>query len=136
MGSWIESQYFPTVTVGDAKIRFAAVGRTADERNHEIYETKLPDRPLLYGEWRARYARNGNDFDIEILDFGFIDPHDFGIPSPLRRLRLDRRERSAVQELVLALFANEEARNRGWPFSSSKGRFLGQIFFASNWILV
>jgi hypothetical protein len=136
MSRWIESQYFPTVTVGGAKIRFAAVGRTADERNHKIYETELPDRPLLYGEWRARYARNGNDFDIEILDFGLIDPCDFGIPSPLRRLKLDRRERSSVQELVVALFASEEARNRQWPFCSSKGRFLGQVFFASNWILV
>ncbi|MPZ31239.1 MAG: hypothetical protein GEV13_09630 [Rhodospirillales bacterium] len=136
MSTWTESTYFPTVTVGDAKIRFVAVGRTADEGDHDIYVTQLPDRPLLYGEWRARYARNGNDFDIEVLDFGLIEPRDFGIPSPLRRLRLDRRERTSVQELVVVLFANEEARNREWPFSGSKARFLGQVFFASNWILV
>jgi hypothetical protein len=135
VNDWIESPHFPTVIVGDAKISFSAVGRTADERNHDIYVTQLPGRPLLYGEWRARYARNGNDFDIDILDFGLIDPRDFGIPSPLRRLKLDRRERTSVQELVVALFANEEARNGVFPFSSSKGRFLGQVLFDSNWIL-
>jgi hypothetical protein len=114
-----ETPHFPTVTVGDAMIRFDAVGRTADERDHDIYVTQLPGQPLLYGEWRPRFARNGNDFDIDILDFGLIDPRDFGIPSPLRRLRFDRREHAFIEELVLALFANEEARNRQWPFSSS-----------------
>lgn len=136
MSEGIDSPHFPTVIVGDAMIRFSAVGRTADEQNHDIYVAQLPDRPLLYGEWRSKFARNGNDFDIDVLDFGLIDPRDFGIPSPLRRLRLHRHERALVQELVLALFANEEARDRQWPFSSSKGRFLGQISFARNWILV
>jgi hypothetical protein len=130
----IESSHFVTVVVGDSKIRFAAVGRTWDERDHDLFAVQLPGRPLLYGEWRPKFAKNGDDFDVEIVFFGLIDGRDAGIPLPARRVTVSRAERLVVEKLVLSLFSSVDAKARIFPFSSKRGKFLGQIDFLPDWI--
>jgi hypothetical protein len=39
-----------------------------------------------YGEWKAKFESNRNDFNIEICDFGLINPNDVGIPGASRRV--------------------------------------------------
>lgn len=134
MTETIESAHFVILTLGDCKIRFAGVARTWDERAHELFAVQLPGRPLLYGEWQPRFAKNGDDFDIEIVFFGLIDPGDAGMPLPARRVTVDPSERLKVETLVRSFFLNPDARARAFPFSSRRGKFLGRIDFLSDWI--
>ena len=134
MTETIESAHYVTVTVGDSKIRFADVGRTWDERNHDLFLVQLSHRPLLYGEWRPRFARNGDDFDVEIVFFGLVDPRDAGMSLPARRVTVDQAERLVVEKLIRSLISNAEAKAQTWPFCSKRGKFLGRIDFLPDWI--
>ena len=130
----IEAPHYVTVTVGESKIRFADVGRAWDEKNHDLFAVQLPNRPLLFGEWRPMFAANGDDFDVEIVFFGLVDRRDAGMLLPARRVVVDQAERVVVEKLVRSLISNAEAKAQTWPFNSSRARFLGRIEFLPDWI--
>jgi len=134
MSEPIDSPHYATVTVGNGKIRFADVGRTWDERNHDLFAVQLPARPLLYGEWRPKFAKNGDDFDVEVVFFGLIDPRDAGLPLPARRIAVNRDERLVVEKLIQSLISSADARAQRWPFNSRRAKFMGRIDFLEDWI--
>lgn len=93
----------------------------------------MPNQPLVYGEWRPKWAKNGNDFDIEILDFGLFDASMAGASEANHQVYA-LRDSPVIEGLIRKLFASVEARSRISPFSSSKGRFRGGIEFLPGWI--
>jgi hypothetical protein len=131
----IASTHYVVLNIGRAKMRFGgASGRPWDEQNHELFAVQLPDQPLVYGEWRQKWAKNGNDFDIEIIDFGLLDANMAG-PDGNHQVYAPR-DNAVVEDLVRRLFSSVEARSGIWPFSSRKGRFLGRIEFLAGWIRI
>ena len=71
MSEDIVSDYFVTLSLDGGKIRFGESGRAWDERGHDMVVVQLPSQPLMFGEWRPRWAANQNDFDVDIVTFGF-----------------------------------------------------------------
>jgi len=67
----IEDPYYLVVQTGDGKIRFGGFERGPDELPRDTFAVQLPGRILMYGEWAQKFASNGNDFDVEIISFGF-----------------------------------------------------------------
>jgi hypothetical protein len=110
------------------------VGRAWDEKNHDLFAVQLSNRPLLFGEWRPKFAANGDDFDVEIVFFGLVDRRDAGMLLPARRVVVDQAERVVVEKLIRSLVSNAEAKAQTWPFNSSRARFLGRIEFLPDWI--
>ena len=131
----IESRRTGTVTVGDSTIRFGAPGRAWDEKNHLLFAAQLPDRPLLYGEWQPRWSDNEHDFEVEVMDFGRIDPSSAGSPLPRHRQTFDPAERLKMENLIRSLFASADARGSTPPFSMRRARYLGGVHFLPGWIM-
>ena len=88
----------------------------------------------MYGEWRPKWAGNGNDFDIDILSFGYGDQRNVGNPHPHARTNFSYAEKLVVMGLIRHLFNNERPIGIA-PFTSRKARYLGHVFFATGWIV-
>jgi hypothetical protein len=135
MADDIASTSYVVLNIGRAKMRFGgASGRPWDEQHHDLFAVQLPDQPLVYGEWRQRWAKNGNDFDIEIIDFGLLDANMAG-PDGNHQVYATR-DIAVIEDLVRRPFSSAEARSDVWPFSGEKGKFLGHIEFLAGWIRI
>ena len=135
----MDSEYVPSKSIvlkldgGEIALGFTA--RAWDEFGHSLIVVKLPGRTPLYGEWTDRYAENGNDFDVEILGFGYRDGYVVGSPNLADRLIFSPDERTLVEALIRSLFSDPIARSTAMPFSNRiPPRYLGNVLFAPGWI--
>jgi hypothetical protein len=122
------------LSLPEGNIKFAGFPRGGDEYSHPAFEITLPNRPPIYGEWKTKFAANGNDFDVEIVSFGYSDAYNLGNPHPDARLPYSEQDVRTVERLVRDLFATPEARAGVPPFGTPKAVFLGAVTFRSEWI--
>jgi prophage regulatory protein len=103
----MDSKYVPRDNVvmafDDSKIAFGFSGRAWDEVNHKLVVVQLPDRPIIYGEWSARYLPNGNDFNAEVSTFGYRDGYLAGSTNPSDRLTFSGAEKEKIENLIRRL---------------------------------
>lgn len=128
----MHSNSFTALSFEAGQVRFAGLVRGSDEGLHDIFVVSLSGYSMMYGEWRNKWADNGNDFDIEIVSFGFLDPRSVGIPGA--RQIFPREERLIIEDLVRALFASDEVRSEAIPTTKFCSRFLGRVHFLPKWI--
>lgn len=122
---------FPTGNIG-----FASSVRGWDEEPRDAFRIELPNRPIMYGEWRTKFADvDRDDFNIEIVSVGYVKKGHLGSSIPIHRKKFSASEQLAVEELIRALFADPNAKAGVAPFSTKKARFLGGVNFAPGWIL-
>ncbi len=124
-----------TVASPEGTIAFGGPVRGSDELGHDSFRVQLLNRPVLYGEWRPIFKENGNDFNVEVVSFGYGSESNLGNPHPQARNRFSAAEQQSIERLFRSLVANLPARHGISPFSSTKGRFLGGVSFAQGWIL-
>ncbi|MBV9827329.1 MAG: hypothetical protein JO001_16945 [Alphaproteobacteria bacterium] len=122
-----------TLAIGSAVLRSTVRGW--DENPVMAFSVHLPSQPESWGIWRIDAAANRNDFNVVIVAFGWFNEYAVGNPKPTTRLRLSASEAADVRTLITALFRDAGARKTVFPFTSSKGTFLGGIEFQSSWIL-
>jgi hypothetical protein len=115
--------------------RFAGMGPGADERGCFVFEVQLPSYPSLYGEFGPQWAENKNDYDIEIVSFGFTSRNNVGNPHAGARPRFSSQQRKIIEDLIVALASSPEAQSKVPPFSFKGSRFLGRIHFLPGWII-
>jgi hypothetical protein len=123
-----------SVSLPIGKIVFDGVVRGGDEEGHCVFKVELPNRRVIYGEWKPVFIKNGNEFNVEIVCVGYASKFNVGNPHPRARLYFSPAEISNMEYLIQALFANSEARMQVAPFRSTKGVFLGGISFMPGWI--
>lgn len=129
----IEDDYFRVVEAAAGKVRFGGVERGTDEIPREVFAAQLTGRPVMYGEWRQKFAANGNDFNVEIVSFGY--PPLYSVAGEAGKESFTGTEMAAIEELVAALFASADAKNQLAAFSPHRrGAFLGSIRFVPGWI--
>jgi len=85
-------------------IAFGWVARAWDEFYHRLIVIEFPGRTPMYGEWTAKHADSGYDFDIEILGFGYRDGYTVGSPNLSDRLTSSPNERALAESLIRSLF--------------------------------
>ena len=124
---------FSTLDFAHGKIAFQGTVRCDDEGVAE-FRVELPGRKPMYGEWRPKFAEDGNDFDVEITTFGYGSKHNVRNPHPDARVRFTAQEQVAVQQLIRALFADESRRAEISLFKAKGARFLGGVSFLPSWI--
>jgi hypothetical protein len=125
-----------TVTRPAGRASFQSVIRSWDESPQDAFSVGLGGQSTLYGIWRPKWAPNENDFDVEIVSFGWADKNSTGHPNPATRTRLSAAQAEGTKALTIALFQDVEARRQIIPFSGKGGRFLGGIGFREDWILL
>jgi hypothetical protein len=115
---------------------FAGLIRGGDEAGHFIFEVCLPSSSSLYGEWRVKFEANENDFNVEIVSFGYPIRENASNPHPGARRRFSAEEQNIIQRLITALISSADARKKVFPFGGKKARFLGGIRFSPGWIIL
>jgi len=126
---------FEPLTRPEGTVAFAGTVRADDGGVREFW-VELAGRPRMYGEWRTKWTPNENDFDIEIVTFGFGSKHNVGDPFPGARNVFTIHEEKKVIDLVARLFSNVERRSGLSPFRGNYSLFLGNIIFMPGWIEV
>jgi hypothetical protein len=117
----------------EGKVRFSGAARGGDELGHNTFEVNLPSRSSgLFGEYEHRFAEN--DFDIEVVRFGYLHSGNVDNLHPNARKKLSPEEAIVVQHLANALMNDVEATKDMPIFASENAHFLGQVHFAPGWI--
>jgi hypothetical protein len=125
-----------TITRPTGRASFESMTRSWDESPVDAFSIELTAHLALYGIWRPKWASNENDFDVEIVSFGWAGKHNIGNPYPMARTKLTVERVNDVKELIIALIEDVDARRKIVPFSSKTARFLGRIDFQDNWAWV
>ena len=115
----------------DGEIAFGFSGRAWDEVNHMLVVVQFEPWSSHFGEWEPRYRANGNDFDAEVLGFGYRDGFLAGSSD---RLEFPAEKCRVVESLIRRLFASPATLSAGIPFSIQRSRFLGGVHFCEGWI--
>lgn len=124
-----EWQQFP-----EGRARFAGGIRGWDERGHDVYAVELQGR-VVYGEIDNAFLPNHNDYNIEVVSFGYGIEENVGIPEPSSRGAYTEAELQIVRSLIMRLI------EAGLKFElrptilreTSKSHFMGKIVFREGW---
>jgi hypothetical protein len=114
----------------DARIWFAGVLNGRDEKVHYLIAVVRADGSELFGGYKHAWLKNGNDFNVEIEPFGYVDRHDVGATK--RRLAFTAEECSAVAQLIWSFFSDPEVFKKGYDVG---GNYLGNIACQPDWII-
>jgi hypothetical protein len=125
-----------TVTLPTGRAAFESMIRGWNEEPRHAFSVELAGQQTLYGIWRPVFAENGNDFDVEIVGFGWASRYSIGHPNQITRTKLSSAQFISVRELIISLFESIYARREIVPFSSKVAKFLDGIEFQKDWVLV
>lgn len=108
--------------------------RGADEKRHETYAVDI-DGHTVFGEISKAYLSNQNDYDIEVISFGFGMEENVGNSHPNARGSFTKAQLTRVEALVTQLvLAGFHFEDRPSALSESeKSHFQGRIMFRSGW---
>jgi hypothetical protein len=118
-------------TFTNARVDKAGSTRGDDDGFHDLFKVVRTDGPVLYGEFKLLYMENGNDFNIEIGPFGYLEYCYLGSSDPTRRLRFSAEEAATLEKLIRSAFL----ANQGFCNSLPPARFMGGVTFRPDWII-
>lgn len=123
----------------EGRTRFSGgVRGIMDEQRHETFAVEV-DGEAYFGENQNAFLPNGNDYNIEVVSFGYGRDGDIGMPMRGRTCRVFTvTQASTIQTLITRLIAagihypNRPSVLNEYP----DAHFMGQVFFRDGWILV
>lgn len=123
----------------EGRARFSGgVRGIMDEQRHETFAVEV-DGEEYFGEIQNAFLPNGNDYNIEIVSFGYGRDGDIGMPMRGRTCRVfTATEASTIQALITQLIAagmhypDRPSILKEYP----DAHFMGQILYRDGWILV
>lgn len=124
-----EWQQFP-----EGRARFASGIRGWDERGHEVYAVEFQGR-VIYGEIDSTFLPNHNDYNIEVVSFGYGMKDNVGIPEPSSRGVYTEAELRIIRSLIVQLIqAGQHFEEKPLLLmETKKSRFMGKIIFREGW---
>jgi hypothetical protein len=129
---------FDMVQIGAGAVGFAGLVRGSDEQGHDLFQVVYNGVPL-YGEYKRRFAKNNNDFDIDIVSFGYFDFRNVGDINNITKKAFSAQESEFYSSMIKALFCDPIAahlRSELRIFSRESFKFLGDVRFLSGWVRV
>lgn len=127
------------VNFEEGRARFSGGIRGWDEIGHETFGVEF-DGVELYGEVKSDFLPDGYSFNIEIVSFGYFSKGDVAMPRPGQSsTMLSSSAIKKAQSLIVQLVAytSKLGLSEEKPFVmlvTEKSRFMGEIFFSTNWI--
>ena len=121
----------------EGRARFAGGVRGWDEQWHEAFAVEINDREY-FGEIEPAPLSNQNDYNIEVLSFGYGSDQSVGMPMLGSCERFTVAEVGTIQVLITQLIA------AGMNFldkpsilmESAKAHFMDKVIFRGGWVLV
>lgn len=126
---WVE---FP-----EGRARFSGGIRGVDERGHDTVAVGI-GKQTYYGEARRSFMPNGNDFNVEIVSFGYLGKENVGEAPFDARQPLTLAQLETARILLVGLvqkglsFAERPRVLTEYPDS----RYMGKVLFRDGWALV
>lgn len=108
-----------------------------DERSHETFCVDV-DGKELFGEIKAIFMKNGNNYNLEISSFGYSDRDDVGAP-------IDENWTTAVTDTQVEWIANvlrqlisavSKIDIPPFVLRRAKELFLGDVTFKEGWVRI
>ncbi|MEH6417185.1 hypothetical protein [Pseudomonas sp. CGJS7] len=128
---------FQWVQFPQGRARFSGGVRGADEQGHETFAVEV-DGEERFGEIVRAFLPNNNDFNIEVLSFGYALDRDIGAPMIGACRVFSAAQIADVHALIVQLIA-AGARWDDRPallMEYPTARFMGETLFADGWALV
>lgn len=118
----------------EGRARFAGGIRGWDERGHEVYAVEFQGR-IIYGEIVHAFLPNDNDYNIEVVSFGYGMKDNVGIPEPSSRGAYTEAELRIVRSLIVQLIeAGQQFEEKpSILMEYPNAHFQGKIFFREGW---
>lgn len=130
---------FDWVPAAEGRVRFAGGIRGWDERGHDTYAVDV-DGKVMYGEIARTFLADQNDFNIQIVSFGYgvrehvgmprpadHDSHARGVADPETPQRVQSRLARWIQT---GLYFEDRPRVL---LEYPHARFQGKLIFAEGW---
>ncbi|HZF97331.1 MAG TPA: hypothetical protein VEY92_03630 [Pseudoxanthomonas sp.] len=126
--------FFDWVELLGFRARFSGCVRGADEQGHHIFSVEVNGREY-FGEIQRAFLPNGNDYNIEVVSFGYGKTEDFGIPMLDACQAFTLEEISTIQALVGKLIEAGRRFKRSLLTEYPNAHFMGQVIFRDGWVL-
>ncbi len=121
-------------TFTNARIESGGSTRGDDDRAHRLFEIIRTDSPPLYGEYIYSFLKNGNDFNIEIDLFGYVEGRFIGSLESSRRQQFSTDEAGTAEQLIRSYFLSEPDIYR--KAFRPPAKFVGGVTFRPKWIVL
>ncbi|MEP7187200.1 MAG: hypothetical protein ABI767_15320 [Rhodanobacter sp.] len=125
---------FHWVQFKEGKAKFSGGIRGGDERRHETFAVELKNT-VLYGEIENVFLPNGNDYNIEVISFGYGMEANVGNPHPNARGAYTFAELQIIKSLIVQLlqaglhFEDRPSVLTEYP----NAHYMGKILFREGW---
>ena len=134
--SFYDPPPFDWLELAGGRARFAGDIRGFDELGHETFAVEVDGREY-FGEIGNIFLPNGNDYNMEVISFGYGSAGDVGMPMLGTCRVFTAAEIATIQALVVQLiaagtrFRDRPSLLREYP----NAHFMGQVVFRDGWIL-
>jgi hypothetical protein len=129
---------FDWVQFPEGRARFSGgVRGIVDEQRHETFAV-LVDGAEYFGEIQRAFLPNNNDYNIEVVSFGYGSDGSVGMPMLGTCQIFTAEEISTVQTLIVQLiaagthFSDKPSLLNEYP----NAHFMGEVGFRDGWALV
>ena len=128
---------FDWVQFPEGRARFSGGVRGIDEQGHDTIAVEV-DGNEYFGEIEPAFLPNNNDYNVEIVSFGYGAKTSFGMPMLAACHVFSAAEINTVQRLIVQLVA------AGMKFTDRpnvlmefpNAHFMGEVLFRDGWALV
>ncbi|MCC4598268.1 hypothetical protein LL969_21900 [Xanthomonas campestris pv. phormiicola] len=128
---------FDWVQLPEGRARFSGLVRGVDELGHETFAVEIGGNEF-FGEIDRAFLPNDNDYNIEVMSFGYGSEKCLGMPMHGACQIFSKAEIGTIQTLIVQLiaagthFADRPSVLTEYP----SARFMGQVSFKNGWALV
>ncbi|WP_369980071.1 hypothetical protein [Xanthomonas bundabergensis] len=127
---------FAWVQFAEGRARFSGLVRGVDELGHETFAVEV-DGNEFFGEIRTSFLPNGNDYNIEVVSFGYGSEKYLGMPIHDGCQIFSQAQINTIRTLIVQLIA------AGTRFSDRlsllteypSAHFKGDVNFRDGWAL-
>jgi len=128
---------FDWLDFGQGRARFSGSIRGADERGHETFAVEA-NGAEYFGEIDRAFLLNGNDYNMEIVSFGYTDKEYVSAPFPSARAKFTPADLEVMQLLICSLIeAVSKAAEKPYIMGEyADAHFMGKVIFREGWALV
>jgi hypothetical protein len=129
---------FKWVQFPEGRARFSGgVRGIMDEKGHETFAVEV-DGVEWFGEIDQKFLPNNNDFNVEVISFGYPTDGYIGMPMLGTCQIFTPAQIEMIQKLIMQLvdagtrFEDKPSMLHEYP----NARFMGEVFFRDGWALV
>ena len=135
MGAYDET--FEWVDLPEGRARFSGGVRGVDEQGHDTIAVEV-DGDEYFGEIEPVFLPNNNDYNVEIVSFGYYAKTSFGMPMLAACQVFTTAQVKTIQRLIVQLVAAgmEFADRPNILMEFPNAHFMGEVLFRDGWVLV